>query len=395
MPKYRYQAADPQGNPASGEVEAAGPEEARRELARRGLEAERARLTEIPEPVSAGGRLSAEEAAEFGSQLARLAEAGLPLAPGLRAMAEEMPRRRVARALGRLADQLDAGMSLEAALEAQGKRFPAHVRGLILAGVETGRLPQALEEYVSVETGRIELRRHVWLAVAYPCVLFALMIVLLVGICVFVAPQFGRIFAEFDAEVPVATQVLLWMAGPGLSAVIGLPLLLVAAFVVFGLARGAVWSRRVLYAVPLVGPMWRWAGLVNLSRLMALLLDHRVPLPRALRLTAAGLREADLSTACRGAAGRVEGGRSLSECLAEFWQFPPSLRPLVHWAEQTSNPAAAFRAGADLFSGRVQVCATLLQVVLPPIVFVLVIAGVLFFVWAMFAPLVSLIQVLT
>ena len=87
--------------------------------------------------------------------------------------------------------------------------------------------------------------------------------------------------------------------------------------------------RRVFYAVPLVGPVWRWAGLFNFSRLMALLLGQQVPLPSALRLTAAGLRESDLAAACREAAEEVEAGRSLSECLAEFWQFPPSLRPLV------------------------------------------------------------------
>ena len=62
MPKYRYQATDAEGNPISGELEAAGLEAARQKLAAQGLDADRAQLTEIPEQVSAAGRLSPEEA---------------------------------------------------------------------------------------------------------------------------------------------------------------------------------------------------------------------------------------------------------------------------------------------------------------------------------------------
>jgi len=430
MSKYRYQATDAQGKPVSGEVEATGADDARRKLADQGLDAEHAQLTEISERVSGAGRLSADEAVEVGSQLAELAKAGLPLAPGLRAMAEEIRllmrgetrrlvwlglltiglgaavllpfylastsrRRRVARALERLADQLDAGTSLSAALESQGRRFPRHVRGLILAGIETGRLPEALEEFVAVEGARIELRRQVWLALAYPCVLLLALAALFILAFTFLVPQFGKVFMEFGAELPFATKVLLWQAGPGFWVVIGVPVLAAAALVCLALSRGAVWLRRMFYAVPLVGPVWRWAGLFNLSRLMALLLGQQVPLPSALRLTATGLREADLAAACREAAEEVEAGRSLSECLAEFWQFPPSLRPLVAWGEQASDPAAAFRAAAEMFDGRVRVGVTMLHAVLPPIVFVLIIAGVFSLIGGLFMPLISLIQNLT
>ena len=456
MPKYRYQAADTQGNPVSGELEAAGLGEARQKLAAQGFDAERAQLTEIPEQISAGGRLSQDEAAELGGQLAQLAKAGLPLAAGLRAMADEIQfvlkgethrfllgmltvgsgpavvlafcglyfllgpwslilaigvaplillpfylaslsrHRRVARVLRRVARQLDAGTSLDAALDAQRKLFPIHVRGLIRAGVESGRLAEALEEFVDVEKGRIELRRAVWLTLAYPTVLVAMLFVLFGGIFAFIVPQFGLIFEEFDAELPPVTQLVLWMSGPGVPAVVGVPLLMVAAIVFLSLMQGTVWARRVLYAVPLIGPTWRFAALSNFSRLMAMLLAQEIPLPRALRLTAAGLREADLSAACRGAADEVEGGRALSECLADFWQFPPTLRPLVEWAERTSNPVAAFRAGTEMFEGRVQVYVPLLETVLPPIVFLLVLVTVVFLVvLALFLPLISLIQNLT
>jgi len=456
MPKYRYQAADTQGNPVSGELEAAGLDEARQKLAAQGFDAERAQLTEIPEKVSGRGRLSADEAAEVGGQLAQFAKAGLPLAAGLRAMADEIQfalkgesrrflvgmltvgsvpavvlvfcglyllmgpwsvflgiavaplillpfylaslsrHHRVARVLRRVARQLDAGTSLDAALGAQRKLFPIHVRGLVRAGLETGRLAEALEEFVDVEKGRIELRRRVWLTLAYPFVLVGMLFLLFSGIFAFIVPQFKSIFEDFGCELPPLTQMVLWMSGPGFPLVVGVPALVVAVIILLSLMRRTVWARRVLYAVPLVGPTWRYAALSNFSRLMAMLLAQEVPLPRALRLTAAGLQEGDLSAACRGAAEEVEAGRSFSECLADFWQFPPTLRPLVEWAERTNNPVAAFRAGTEMFEGRVQVYVPLLQTVLPPLVFLLVLVAAVFLVLvALFMPLISLISSLT
>lgn len=395
MPKYRYQAADAEGKAATGELEAAGLEEARELLSARGFDGQHATLTEIAES-SLGGRLSEKEAAEFGSQVAQLVKAGLPLAAGLRAMADEMPQRRVARALRRLASQLDAGTPLDAALEVQRKSFPAHLRGLIRAGVESGRLAEALEEFVDVEKGRIELRRRVWLALAYPVLLLFILYLLLAGLFTFVVPQFATIYEEFGMMLPPLTITVVWLSRSGIGLVVVLPALVAAAFIFLGSMRRVSWVQRTLYWVPVLGPMWRWVGLSNFCRMMALLTGQQLPLPRALRLTAAGLRETDLAAACREAADEIEGGRSLSECLADFWQFPPSLRPLVEWAERTSNPVAAFQAGTEMFEGRVRVFVPLLQTILPPVVFLLVFATVfLLVIVGLFMPLIDLISCLS
>ncbi len=438
MTKYRYQTIDAQGSPVSGEMEAAGPDDARAKLAELGLDAEGASLEPAPgspfaaRPVSRDKpvRLTQDEAIELGSQMAELAKAGLPLAPGLRAMAAEIRllmrddahrffwwsmvtvglsalfllpfylaslarRDRVARALERLADRLDTGVSLQDALESLGRRFPTHVRGLILAGMSTGRLPEALEEFIAVEHARVELRRQVRLALLYPCVLMAAVFALYVLGYAFLVPQFQMIFEEFDAELPAITEMLLWMSGPGLGVLIGVPAVMLLVLLWLAFVRGPYWSRRVLYAVPLLGPMWRWAGLFNLSRMMALLVSQQVPLPNALRLAAAGLRERDLQAACREAAEELEAGRLLSECLGEFWQFPPSLRPLVAWGEQTSNVAAAFRAGAEMFDARVRIGVSLVHAVLPPVIFLFIIGAVSFLVTGLFLPLILLIRNLT
>ena len=120
-------------------------------------------------------KLSPEEATELAARVAELTKAGLPLGAGLRALADELPGRRLPRVLRRLADRLDAGDDLLDALESQGRSLPAHLRGLMLAGVRSGRLAEVLEEYVDLQRSQSELRRRVWLALAYPFILLLFM----------------------------------------------------------------------------------------------------------------------------------------------------------------------------------------------------------------------------
>ena len=100
------------------------------------------------------GKLSGQESAELAAHVAGLTKAGLPLAGGLRALAGELPRGRLARAVARLAAILQEGTPLDEALARPEVRLPAHVRGLIMAGVRSGRLPRMLEEFVELWSRR-------------------------------------------------------------------------------------------------------------------------------------------------------------------------------------------------------------------------------------------------
>ena len=95
----------------------------------------------------------------------------MPLEGGLRALADEIPSARLARVLRQLADRLTAGATLEAAIRALGSRLPADLRGLIVAGIRSGRLAVVLEEFAALIRRQQQLRRRATLAVAYPTLL--------------------------------------------------------------------------------------------------------------------------------------------------------------------------------------------------------------------------------
>ena len=341
------------------------------------------------------GKLSPEEATELAARVAGLTKAGLPLGDGLRALADELAGRRLPRILRAMADRLDAGAELPAAIDAEGCRLPGCLRGLVLAGIRSGRLAEVLEEYVDLERAQLELRRRVWLCLAYPFVLLAVLAALTIGAKLYVVDEFGKIFTDFGTTLPPITVTFMRVSRPAMWGAIATLTLLAALPVLLRLASASASVWPALYRVPMVGPLLRWSHLAQFSRLMCLLLDQRVALPDALRLAAAGSRNADLARGCCRVADDVEAGRVLYESMASRRQFPPSLIPLVEWGQRAPALPEAFRAAAEMFEGRVRSHGTLLEAILPPIILLFVTGWVGVFAIAMMMPLISLIQKLS
>jgi type II secretory pathway component PulF len=339
-----------------------------------------------------GNQYTPEEAAEVGAQVAEMAKGRLPLAPGLRALAEEFPHRPIAGALRRVADRLDAGRTLGEALAAEERAFPAHVRGLIEAGLRTGRLGEALEEYVSFERNRMDLQRRIRLALTYPAVLLFLAGGIIALFALAVVPSFEQFFTDFGADLPRITTAFFWTTRFGAPSFVVMLAFIVLLLVILRTTGRPLVLQRAIYHIPVIGPLWRWSGLAGFCRLMGLLIDQQTPLPEAFRLAAAGARAPDVAAACRVAADRAEAGGSLTESLEASRYFPPTLRAAVRPAETTGPVAEGFRTAAEMFEGRARAYARLLEIVATPVAFALVGGFILFMVLALFLPLIFLVQ---
>lgn len=343
-----------------------------------------------------GKKLSADEATELASQVASLTKAGLPLESGLLALADELPGGRLPQALREISERLRRGASLESAIQAMGPRFPAHVRGLMLAGARSGQLAEVLEQFVDLHRSQEDLRWRVWLAVAYPILLLAM----LSGMAVFadriIIRDWVEIYDDFDAELPVMTQALIDLSGPGswfmvasTAGFIGIVLLLTTPI------PGLSFLHRPLYAVPVIGPLWRFSRLTQCCRLVGMLLRMKAPLPDAFRLTATAVRDPYLAKRCRDVAADLESGHPLAEALASRRRFPATMIPLIEWGGRTNALPEAFEATAEMLKGRAETQASLLTAMLLPITFLIVITCAFFFIVALFMPIIPLIQKLT
>jgi type II secretory pathway component PulF len=339
----------------------------------------------------ARGRLSAEASAELAAGVAELARAGLPLGDGLRALAAETSGRSLREVLLDLAERIDAGVELGAAFEAQGRRLPAYLRGLVAAGLRTGRLAETLEEYVDLRRGRAELRYRLWQSLAYPLVLLVGLALLALVARYLIVEYFMKLFSDFRTALPDLTIFVFKVSGPVAWGLVVLTVLVGVAPFLLSIPPLMRWLWPVFYKIPMLGPMARWSHIAEFSRLTAVLLEQQAPLPDALRLGAEGLSNSRLAWGCRQAADDVERGMTLAESFAYRGRFPTSIVPIVDWGQRNAALPDALRAAGEMFEGRLQSQGSLLEAVLLPLMLMFIGTAAGLFVIAMCMPLIKLI----
>jgi general secretion pathway protein F/type IV pilus assembly protein PilC len=144
--------------------------------------------------------------------------------------------------------------------------------------------------------------------------------------------------------------------------------------------------------LPLFGPLFHWSGVAEWLGLMSILTRHEVPLPDALRLAGAGVRDANVAQASLQLAEGVARGRSLSQLLVDSRRLPVSLAPLLRAGDKSGSLSDSFAAARDIFRKRVRTRALFVQGLIPPILFIAIGCVACFLLYAQFAPFVSLIQ---
>ncbi len=329
--------------------------------------------------------------AELAARLHALAASGLPLEGGLRALAEEVGNSRLRSVLRRLAERLEKGDPLEKAITAPDCRLPAVLRGLIVAGVQSGRLPEALDQFAALSRRRHELRQRLLLTLAYPVALLSILAVLLILFRVGVTDAWEKLFHDFGTKLPPVTEFYLQYSGT-----IGWTILAIATFaLVVPLAAALLclgsWLGRLSAWIPIIGPIVCHERYIQFTRLMATLLNAQAPLPAALNLASIAMQGTMLEGQCRAATAAVEGGMPLDEAL-DHARFLESLTCLVAWGQKRNSLTEAFCSAAETFEARSNSQTSMLNMIVLPFVFTIIVLFVGFSVIALFMPLISLIS---
>ena len=408
MTRFNYRATDENGLEVEGDLSAPSIEVARQELAHRGwkvieLSANASHSTVPVPPMPAPpashaslGSLSGSDAELLAGQMANVTGAGLPLSAGLRALSEEVPSRRVRRWLRAISERLERGQSLGAvAREAEGA-WPRYFLAMLSAGQRTGKLPVLLNECVVHLRTTAEVRRELWVALAYPAVLIAVAWLLLSFLATLILPQFKSIFLGFGTELPgITVAILAWSDVMGVVGWWSLPALVLVLWLawIFGEPLGYERLRDSLVShVPLFGEARRSAALSEFCRLLSMLVKYEVGLPEAVRLAAGSVRDADLREACFDLATRIQAGESLTDAATQIGRFPQDLLHLFRWADRGEDFAEGLQNASEVLDAQSRVHSHTLAIVFEPAVTIAIGIVVGLTVIALFMPLVKLLN---
>ena len=331
-------------------------------------------------------------------EIAALVRAGVPLERGLADAGSEVGGR-----LGALeravAERAGRGEPLGEALRGASVGLPELYRAIVEAGVRSGHLARALEGLATHARGVSEARRDIGQALLYPVMVLALAYTLFVGFVVAVIPRFRDAFTMLGLPRFVAIDGLarLGETAQWWGAIVPLLLVgLVGAWVVSG------WSRAL--DAGLVGRLVGWFPGVrsmlaqirngNFADLLALLVEHDVPLTEAIPLAA----DASGDRRFRQSAGHLadtlaRGGVEPVPAEADSAGLPPLLVWLLRAETPRARLAPALRHAGATYRRRALWRAGVLRSVLPVLALLLIGAGaVLAYGLLLFVPLTTMLH---
>jgi type IV pilus assembly protein PilC len=316
----------------------------------------------------------------------------IPLEISLAALAEEKGDPRLAAAAERLATRLQQGATIHEAIDTLDRQLPTEVAGLLRAGVESGDLAGTFERFGQQRLAAERFNRRIRGALAYPLLVLAILVPLLLFLSIYVIPMFGEIYREFSLQLPAITELILQAARQLPSLLLGIALIVFGVPLILRIVGGRWLLHRVRFSLPLVGRLWMWAGQREFAAQLASFLSVGLPMPSAIASTAQVLSDRNVARACERVSRRVEEGQTLSSSLGQSIHFDRSLVALVGWGEKHGALPEALGIATDLFDDHVEQQASLVRRVLPPLALVTVATLMFFVIVGLMVPMVNLIN---
>lgn len=277
----------------------------------------------------------------FSRQMYTLNKAGVPILRAFSGLQASASKPAMVELLKDIRSSLDQGRELSAAMARHQDLFGGFYIAMIRVGEMTGRLTEVflrLNEHMEFER---DVRERIKQAMRYPIFVMIAMAVAIVILNIFVIPVFAKVFAGFNAELPLITRGLLgfssWMLKwwPMLIAMgIGL---WVGVRAYLRTTEGRYrWDARKL-KLPIIGEIILKATLARFARSFALSSQSGVPLVQALTVVAQTVDNAFIGARIEQMRDGIERGESISRCAAATGVFTPVVLQMINVGEETGE----------------------------------------------------------
>lgn len=293
----------------------------------------------------------------FSRQMHALLKAGVPIMRALAGLEESATSPALKEVLHGVRESLDSGRPLSQALQRSGAFSPFYI-AMVYVGETTGMLEEIfLRLYNHLEFQEF-MRNQVRSALRYPTFVIVAMAIAIVIINLFVIPAFAKVYAGFNAELPMLTRALIgfsefmvaswWVIGLGLVA---------AAFLLRGYLKTVdgryKWDRMKL-RLPVAGKIVLKATLARFSRSFSLSIRSGVPIVQGLGLVAQTVDNAYVASQLDKMREGVERGESVLRTASHTQIFTPVVLQMVMVGEESGALDDMMEEIADIYQREVE-----------------------------------------
>ena len=405
MATFSYKALDARGGSASGQIDGDTKAAVAATLRNKGLTV--VDINELKTSLAKVDLLAglqtvrAKDLTVFSRQFATMINSGLAMLRALTVLEQQTENAKLARILGEVRGDVEAGISLSDALEKHPKVFSPLYVNMVRAGEIGGILDDVLNRLATQLEKDDSIKRAVKSAMTYPIMIGSFAVIVLVGMVMFLIPVFAGIYKSMgNAKLPMLTRIMVALSNQ-LKSWHGVIIAIAIVGIVVGLRKlkrtdkgRAAWDRFKLRVPMGIGEVIRKIVVARFSRTLATLVSAGVPILQAIDITGKSAGNVVIENAMDAVAVSVKEGQTISEPLTNAHVFPDMVVQMIAVGEETGSLDSMLQKVADFYDDEVSAAVKSLTSIIEPIMMLGVGAMVGLVVISMYLPIFDMMNII-
>lgn len=383
MAVYKYVGRTSKGKMKKGTVEAESKQQAITKLREQGISPREINEAKglLYKEVTIGSPVKTQDFVIYCRQFATLIRAGVSIVQSTQILAMQSESKALKRILSSIESDLRTGISFSDAAAKHPKIFPPIFINMVRAGEATGNLDDTLDRLAKYLENQFDLKKKIQSTMAYPVVLLAIMVLVVIFLMVSIVPTFTAMFAQMGADLPGITLFMIGLS-KGIQKWWWLGLLLIIALIIafrFFMKNNQNFNYTVhafLLKSPVFGNLLQKEAIARMSRTLSSLVSSSVPILQSLDIVAKVVGNPVLSKVILEARSALETGRRLSDPFSKSWLIPPLVTQMLAIGEETGSLDFMLEKIADFYEAEVNRTVDTLKSLIEPIMIVLL-AGII------------------
>ncbi len=324
---FSWEGTDKKGAKVKGELGGQSPALVKAQLRKQGINPTKVRKKSASLLSRSGKKIKPMDIALFTRQMATMMKAGVPLLSSFDIIGEGMDNPNMRILIEGVKQDVAAGNSFASALRKRPLYFDDLYCNLVEAGEQSGALETLLARVATYKEKTEALKAKIKKAMNYPIAVVIVAIIVSAILLIKVVPQFEAVFANFGAELPAFTQMVI-----GLSQTLQewwfvvLLILFAAAFALKEAYKRSEefrnWLDKTTLKLPLIGDIVYKSSVARYARTLATTFAAGVPLVDALDSVAGATGNIVFKNAVQKIKQDVSTGMQLNFSMRTTGVFP-------------------------------------------------------------------------
>jgi MSHA biogenesis protein MshG len=398
MTKFVYQARNASGASVHGTIEAATLQNAANQLLQSGVIPLH---IDVHKPkISVWRQLRRELGLEkptiddlilFCRQCYALNKAGVPIIRGFYLLAESSRNPVFADVIKEIANDLESGRELSAAMARHPKIFSPLFINMIRVGEASGRVAEAFLQLHQYYERDKETAKQIKAALRYPSFVLTALVIATIIIMMFVIPKFAQFYSKNGLTLPLPTRIVMSVS----DFMVNYWYFLLAAAIIgivsfsryIDTEKGRLWwdEKRIHFWA--VGSIVLRGVLARFARTLAIASRSGVPILQAITVTARAIGNEYVSAKIINMRENIERGESMLRSAAKQEVFTPIVLQMLAVGEETGQMDEMLEEIAGFYEREVDYDVKNINSIIEPLLTVGMAGLVLLLMLAVFLPM--------